>query len=336
MMEQMRNNKDAAPGLYECSAMSRSATATDPRDRIYGLLGIIQFRVAEAIMPDYSKSWPQVVAEATIVMISKEGLYPYMSNHFAFPCADCSQKGHRTPSWVLDFSREWIGDDAWIPTRYPGHKLAPEGIERRRKTLRLSEDFQILYAHGWYVGTITRTLTITPQLFARTLHEDNIRQTATLYDYYHDVLKPKRIAPSRLYNALNARLGCSQPLEKFSWSLVGHRDAFQLSFRYSRWRKHGIAVSITEEGDVGVTWLNNTFPIRADDLLVTLFGFQMPFILRPVQGDSTYRMVNLAYVSEHSDEFCELHSHEWRNGFDDTESDWVDNAAKSCPEYAIV
>jgi hypothetical protein len=30
MLSRMRSNKDVAPGLYQCLAMSRGATATDP------------------------------------------------------------------------------------------------------------------------------------------------------------------------------------------------------------------------------------------------------------------------------------------------------------------
>ncbi|RYN68274.1 hypothetical protein AA0117_g11241 [Alternaria alternata] len=38
--------------LYEYSVLSRYAMATDSRDRIYGLLGIVKSYVAEPIVPD--------------------------------------------------------------------------------------------------------------------------------------------------------------------------------------------------------------------------------------------------------------------------------------------
>jgi hypothetical protein len=98
LLQNMRARRGVAPGLFECTAMSRGVTAKDPRDRVYGLLVIVRSRVAEPIVADYSKAWPQVLAEATIVMISEDGVYPYMRYIYVSPSTDCSIEGHRTPS----------------------------------------------------------------------------------------------------------------------------------------------------------------------------------------------------------------------------------------------
>lgn len=294
--------------LYEYLALSRHAIATDPRDRVYGLLGIVKPYVAEPIIPDYSKTWPQVIAEATIVMISEDGKFPYMTVDFAFPPADKPKECYHTSSWVLYFSYR-LENDISAPDNfhYFGHKLDSEGIERRRKSLRLSEDFRTLYKHGLYVGTIKEIFVLSTDVILMESRQVPMNELAAgLYDFYHRVLKPKGISPSRLYEALDTRLSTYCDLEEFVSSLLGPRNEFTPEIGFYEDVIYNTAVFLTEKGDVGATWLNNTFEIRAGDIIVALFERGMPFILRPVQGDSTYRMVNMAYVSERSAEYTEF------------------------------
>jgi hypothetical protein len=166
-----------------------------------------------------------------------------------------------------------------------------------------------------------------------------------LYDFYHDVLKTKCIAPNRLYKGLDARFRCSLSLEDFISSLLGHREDFKRQLENNCTIEHKVTVFVTEKQDTGFTWLDSTFEIRADDQLVALFGFQMPFILRLFQRDSTHRIVNLAYVSGRSDEFCERYNDAWYRAaigeardqrLEDDQRGWVGNAAEGCPEYAII
>ncbi|KAB2107292.1 hypothetical protein AG0111_0g3639 [Alternaria gaisen] len=340
MLQAMENRfyNDGRAGLYEYSVMSRYAMATDPRDRIYGLLGMTTSYMAEPMVPDYSKAWSQILAEATIVMISEAGLFPYMSDGFAFPSADRLKEGYCTPSWVLDFAQSF-GNDVSIPfaTKYNGHKLDADETERRRKSLRLSEDFRTLYKHGWYVGTIRKTFVFTTKAYSR---EITMESTAGLHDFYHQVLKPKGIAPDRLYEAVYTKLHVMYTFGEFLSYLLGHRDEFRPRFSFDR-SKHinKFAVFVTERGDVGATWLNNTVEIRADDVLVCLFERQMPFILRPLPGGSTYRMVNLAYVQGLSGAYIQFHSEITWGRLDEVEqvpNDWIHDAAEGCREYAIV
>lgn len=336
MLQEMESYflKRGGTSLYVYSAFSRFSTATDPRDRIYGLLGIAKPYVAEPIVPDYSKAWSQVLAEATIVMVSEDGLFPYMSDEFAFPSTDEPEDRYRAPSWVLDFSQSRSNKGPTYFSNYNFHRLGSEGIERRRKSLRLSDDFRILYKYGWYVGTIKETFDfMTTQVL---VHKESVtKPEARLYDFYHEVLQPKGITPSCLCEALQARLCYGGSLDKFTSSLLDHRDGFLTSFKFVQFPGYKFTIFLTEEGDVGITWLGNTPEMRKDDVLVALFERQMPFVLRPVQRDSTYRMVNLAYVSGRSGEFSRLY---WQgdHGIDLGTHDWVYDAEKGCSEYAIV
>ncbi|KAH8623668.1 hypothetical protein IG631_21373 [Alternaria alternata] len=330
--------------LYTALAMSRYAMATDPRDRIYGLLGIINFHVAEPIVPDYSKSWPQVLAEATIVMISEDGVSPYMKDGFAFPVADGSKERCRTPSWMLDFSQSTHENDEFQPMsnriNYNPHMLASEGVERRRKSLRLSKDFRTLYKHGLYVGTIITTYAFTANPFTGDFGDEGstIDSAAGLYDFYHEVLQPKGITPGRLLEALNARFFFSGSGAEFTSSLSCHRDAFLPFFRARGFDRHKFVLFLTERGDFGVTWLDNIVDIQADDVLVCLFERNMPFVLRPIPGHHTHRMVNVAYLTRRSYKY--IHGLDGRmqrqKTFNEDPHDWVFDAAEGGAEYAIV
>jgi hypothetical protein len=156
-------------------------------------------------------------------------------------------------------------------------------------------------------------------------------------------LKPKGIALDCLYEALHKRLNYrndheelySCELDHFTSALLGHKDEFVPSFKGDRLCGYRFAVFLTEKGEVGITWLDTAVNILEDDILVALFGRQMPFILRPVQGGSTYRMINLAYVSGRSGEVSRL----YKSAFiciDQDMHDWIYDAADGCSEYAIV
>jgi hypothetical protein len=298
--------------------------------------------VAEPILPDYSKTWPQVLAEATVVMISEAGLFPYMSRGFVFPSTEQSKESYETPSWVLDLSQRLRGDVLEFfeenYSEYSGHKLDSEGIERRRRSLRLSEDFRTLYKHGWHVGTIKSIFVFAPDSAIEGCWQNETGKPAVLHDFYHQVLKPKGITPSYLYEAIHWKLDFNYSRKSFVSSLLGHRDQFMLEYELDR-DTDKFAVFLTEEGDVGATWLSNTFEIRADDIIVALFERQMPFVLRPISGDSTYRMVNLAYVSGLSGTYVQVHSDVTWGKMDEIErapNDWIHDAAEGCLEYAIV
>lgn len=175
-----------------------------------------------------------------------------------------------------------------------------------------------------------------------------MESAAGAYDFYHEALKPRDITPNLLYEALIKRHYFGFSLEEFTSSLLGHRDDFLLSYRgnspslFSHRRQsvggHPFSVFLTDKGYVGYTWLDENSDIRVDDILVALIEHRMPFILRPVEGGSTYRMVNLAHVSERSgkcSQFYQLSGFEFYQPHEDPR-DWVSDEAEGCFEYAIV
>ena len=199
---------------------------------------------------------------------------------------------------MLDFSQSISCHGSIDFPSYNIDRLSSEVIERRRKSLRLSDDFRTLYKHGWYFGSINRTYFFTPEDSLRSPGEIAMESAAGLYHFYHEALKPSDITPNLLYEALIKGHYFGFSLEEFTSSLLGHRDDFLLSYRdgspslFSHRRQsvggHPFSVFLTDKGYVGYTWLDENSDIRVDDILVALFEHRMPFILRLVEGGSTY------------------------------------------------
>ncbi|KAH5116192.1 hypothetical protein HBH71_119550 [Parastagonospora nodorum] len=100
--------------------MSRTSAATDPRDRIYGLLGLLSNEALDpstsnTISVDYRKSCSEVYVDAVAHIFSRgEGPY-FLSGVFLsggpatapqIPTLPASKVQDSLPSWVPDFSRQ--------------------------------------------------------------------------------------------------------------------------------------------------------------------------------------------------------------------------------------
>jgi hypothetical protein len=88
--------------LYHFLYMSQYAVSADPRDNIYGLLGIFDSMGQYSVMPNYSKSVQKVFTEATVTSILQHSTIPYLD----FSCDHTKDysKVPGLPSWVIDFT----------------------------------------------------------------------------------------------------------------------------------------------------------------------------------------------------------------------------------------
>lgn len=83
--------------------------ATDPRDKVFALLGLAHEMDRESIIPDYSKSVMEVYTELAIHLLSKNINMIYFNTN---------SPAHDLPSWVPDWSwwtRRW---PIWSPKLY--------------------------------------------------------------------------------------------------------------------------------------------------------------------------------------------------------------------------
>jgi hypothetical protein len=300
------------------------AEATDKRDKIYGLLGICRFQVADPIVPDYTKSLLQVLAETTVAEIREESPNCYLKMSFPH---DLPFFGDiRTPSWMFGFHRLDLSDRR--STNRQRKNLPLDERKRRNRQLRLSEDCQTLFTRGRYVGTICAVL---PWLTGRyDAKSKTTPVTARLYDFYHRVLKPLSITPKRLHKVLNFHHDdVREDLAAFTTHLLAPESSFLPDLTRICVHDTGIhscylddaCLIVTKEGEIALTYHEGRADIRAGDVIVNLFGYNIPFILRPLENASVYTMLNVAEFEAHRDR------HDYK---------WVQIEAESVEEYALV
>lgn len=128
----------ATSSLAEWLTTTPDFRATDPRDQVFGLLGL----VGEAnphnakIVPDYTKSVAQVYAEAAVyAIVSTQTLHMLQFDQ------DAKSAEHDLPSWVPNFDFE-EGRRRYVNMR---HEASLIGVFRGSSRLRT----QSLTAHGW-------------------------------------------------------------------------------------------------------------------------------------------------------------------------------------------
>lgn len=106
------NEGHTQPPLGHIFMAARPQFATDPRDKVYGLLGMVDDATRAALRPSYEKSKLDVFRDATVHLLTASGenvhnLYYYLPN--SWPLADDgdddNDRSHDgRPSWVVDFS----------------------------------------------------------------------------------------------------------------------------------------------------------------------------------------------------------------------------------------
>jgi len=341
-LAEIRSRSGSHRGLYWCLIASQNGMCANLLDKIYGLLGLCDLQMAEAIAVDYSKSLPSVLAEATVVCILEESAFPYLVEDRK-PTGMFDRTHLTNSSWILDFTS--------IPKFGHFHsvsnsKLDMEERKERRGSIRLSMDYQTLYAHGRYVGTVCDTQN--SSWSGDYLHKDTgFRDQTTnteIYDFYHDILSPRDISPRILLQVLRRRRIEDEELEQFASLLLGSRDGFRQNFTLNVYGDEGVVhyenlghfgardIFVTEEGHLGVSWHHDCGLVPKGAILVCLFGTEVPFILAPIPGTQSHEIINVAYVPGYGPQILELDL-ELSSSKPGT---WINFAAEGGREYAIV
>ncbi|KAF7898615.1 hypothetical protein EAF00_005061 [Botryotinia globosa] len=100
MSESVDYERDETPNLLHYLYLSIILESTDPRDRIYALLGLPHFEKYQSVFrPSYTKSTSQVFSEAARIMIEEEKSLVPIAVACRLYCTDIS-----LPSWVPDWA----------------------------------------------------------------------------------------------------------------------------------------------------------------------------------------------------------------------------------------
>ena len=123
--------------MIEVFCLTSECDASDPRDKIYGLIGLLPEKFARDIKPDYRKSVTEVYKDATFACVRQIGS-PKVLQFFQIDAS-------HNPSWIIDFSCPLVTSQAFIsklPNTYSPPKLAR--LELINETLRSTPDVLVI------------------------------------------------------------------------------------------------------------------------------------------------------------------------------------------------
>jgi hypothetical protein len=312
---------------------------TDPRDKVFGLLGLCEFRT-DPILADYSKTTTRVYSEVMARIISDDFVRSYTVH--ALP--HCSKGTSETlPTWVPDFAAQPSAQGGWFNPVSLKNKWR-EVIQFVVWTAlidgplaRFSDDFATLLTGGLMLGTIVESLSLAQYrhrparltgwnrwlskivaiILIRRLRPDDILMSI----YRSDPDKPEQgdlvlAAFKRLIDRVESGEKLDSDKEDWGFFVSSIRDASRsvasdsvdLTFFVTETQRTGLCVG----------------PIAEGDILAGIFYVNMPFILR-AKGNK-FNMVTLTHVGGHTFEYTPA----------ENTAGIADQAASSFQEFIIV
>ncbi|KAH6644714.1 heterokaryon incompatibility protein-domain-containing protein [Boeremia exigua] len=301
--------------------------ASDPRDKVFGLLSICRFSShRETIKADYTKTVSEVFAEATFSML-QEGKRPGYAWFQLQPVlqrgvapAKLPTRAPDLPTWALDFTigcqysncrkdLQYICKPSiLIPSRWR-YFIDGTKVSKLPPPFKRSSDPAELSTFGKFIGTIYQT---TGDLFDSKGFDT--LSPVVLNVAFHDIIKPRNISARSFLQALV--IDRDLPTENYAefedlLSVQLHKHDAPLwptwpaTYTLNQYLVHkDQVVFVTAEKHVGMAYHPEFGDgIRPGDIVVGLFGINYPVILRAVEqghgGRPLYNMINTAHVAHH-------------------------------------
>lgn len=286
---------------------------TDPKDRIYALVGIFRHRNGQAelptlLVPDYNRPQAHIYRDALKYLLQEIGTLSPLHRLSHRTSSELDAEG--SPSWVPRYDREW--DEEQDPV-----ELAKVWDASRSVSLHVSDhlDEDVLQLHGILSATITSAAEIFEgsrgYAGAIELLDQVKNMTSELFEGKDDPTCVETIGTT-LIAGTNERMiqAEEEDIQAFSMFLKyikeekcvprgPGQDNVQLDETTRAatlyWLNLLMAcnrrrVFTTEDGRLGV----GPKALRKGDVVAVLFGGATPYILRPV-GDE-YQFLGQAYV----------------------------------------
>ncbi|KAI1088080.1 HET-domain-containing protein [Rostrohypoxylon terebratum] len=328
---------EGGESLRRLLLISRSSQATDPRDRIYGLLGLLKADPPDPPNPDhlievdYRKSTAEVYTDA-MAHIFAQGEGPYTLSGLSPPGISAAAP-HITelpptvpqptlPSWVPDFSKQF-GDNAphtngtifWPPA---GIGVSGPGADCNNG--RRLGDKRTLHVEGLFVDTIEDVTVLGPSFESLPSQLIHIASLAEIAKRRPCVLEPSIRPYVELYKRKEPLWRVLVSNKRWNSGYDPAPDSYEAMYRkllsgvvtkdeseegeYVKSLKSDVGKSsffTTTSGFVGICVPDS----RKGDTVAILFGSPVPFVLRPrsdtihINGGErpTYSLIGASYVS---------------------------------------
>ena len=280
--------------LCELLFHNKACEATDARDRIFSVLGIVGQR-AQDIVPDYSLSKRSVYLQATCEQIKGSKSLNILS-----ACQDYDESRSELPSWVPDFESDWKVN--MIRTKEGSEDLY-QASGATAATFSFIEELGAVYlrVRGLIWDTIkevglqchpnsddnfTNTISSWTELAQKTL--PSLKEQELQEALWRTVIANQDIFGDRAARTVKVKSGTlslqqrSYPLEQTIPDLTrGDWVNADHSLFTERFHEFAIDRSMfgTQRGQIGMG-----HKVQAGDLVCILFGADVPFIVRRCSG----------------------------------------------------
>lgn len=302
-------------GLLSLLLTHESKKSTDPKDKVYALVGLSTAQDDPDFVIDYSKTLREVYTDVVRYLISKGSLDVISSsNHLT--------KIPNLPSWVPDWSINTEG------SRQHLHDPQTKHVSGTSKAVaRVSEYGQILYATGFRFDTIKHLghkHTAHPQRSKEALetfhawrkilldHKGNnldyqmgFARSLFCDEHAAPETKGSRVPEDQILGSFGSLTERMLPTHRIDPQLHEFIQAFKtgvVSSRIGNWDAtfvttvttiaQGRKFFISEKGHIGTA----AGGVQAGDILVVLFGCSWFSVLRPKESGEGYTFVGEAYV----------------------------------------
>ncbi|KAK0702096.1 heterokaryon incompatibility protein-domain-containing protein [Lasiosphaeria miniovina] len=296
--------------------LARGHGASDGRDQIYGLQGLVQpprdkdTEWPSALIPDYEKPVVQVYRDATLHIISQTG------NLLPWSLVDWGWQGFKDswPSWVPEYSNAVSMRISDVQLRIDKGSLALQrsrirASKDRRASIRPSLDANLIIIQGLKLSTVKSTFEVdtkNPASFfhrleeinecARSANSDNTfnkvfddiadvfnvrAPLCRIHDFWEYISNEGQNVPNLIYFL--------RFLKDFDDDVTGNEEVFIEKFLITMRDKSYSNFFVDSGGDVGLGPMN----MEVGDVICVLFGGAGLYVLRPVGGDSgLYRLLS--------------------------------------------
>jgi hypothetical protein len=151
LMNIYRNSRqrEGAIELFRILEECRYSRATDPKDYLFGLLGLTEDADEPCLAPDYSQSQAEILQRYARFLVGKDHSLELLFN------ASCRPKASGLPSWVPDWSpRKPLSPARLDVPLFSGEDSIYRAAGRSEPRMSLSNDSDILIIRGGLVDRV--------------------------------------------------------------------------------------------------------------------------------------------------------------------------------------
>jgi hypothetical protein len=287
------NDLPGGTDLLDLLYLSYGCKATDPRDRVFALLGLAQDAAEPVLRPNYCEDWRATYLRYTEYFSGKRfGLRVlYVSST---DTASTYKQSGILPSWVVDFSFE--GKRIWLADNSQVHGEATAG-GHDVPSLRINSVLRILTIQAILLDSIQ---SLSPGQAHQQI-SDPYTQVIQWRTELEELLPSEQSSSTEdIQDTLCRVMLCKQEppnLESFR-PMIWSTDSTEFDKIVDRQRlfRELVLVCTPRRRCITSTGFLGQVPLHAqkDDVIVIPIGSAVPFVLRPHQA--RYQLVGQAYI----------------------------------------